>query len=67
MIQIVQWPESIKLQVFDSNFITSHFIAEIFLPIPEAEKTVRNAPWTEKYEFSSNKISNFTHSAVGSG
>lgn len=66
-IQIVQWPESIKLQIFETKLLTSSLMAEVFVPIPEFEKTARSSVGTDQYQFTSNKTSSFSHSAVGSG
>ena len=66
-IQIAQWPETIKLQVLESRLLTSHIITEVFVPIPETEKTIKSLVGTDQYQFTSNKISTFSHSAVGSG
>lgn len=66
-IQIVQWPESIKLQVFETKLLVSNVIAEVFVPIPEIERTTESSVGTDQYQFTSKKISTFSHSAVGSG
>lgn len=66
-IQIVQWPESIKLQVFESKLIASNVIAEIYIPIPDMQETVKSSVGTEQYQFTSNKVVTFPHSAIGSG
>lgn len=66
-IQIVQWPESIKIQIFESKLLTSSVIAEVYIPIPEVQQTAKSLTGTEQYQFTSNKVSTFSHSAVGSG
>lgn len=66
-IQIVQWPESIKLQIFESKLLTSFVVAEVYVPIPEVHQTTKSSTGTEQYQFTSDKISAFSHSAVGSG
>lgn len=66
-IQIVQWPESIKLQIFETKLLISSLIAEVFIPIPEFEKTTKSSVGTDQYQFTSNKVCTFSHSAVGSG
>ena len=63
----MQWPESIKLQIFESKLLTTNFIAEVYVPIPELQQTVKNLANAEQYHFTSNKICTFLHSAVGSG
>lgn len=66
-IQIVQWPESIKLQIFESKLLTSSVISEVYIPIPDVQQTAHSSTGTEQYQFTSNKISTFSHSAIGSG
>lgn len=66
-IQIVQWPESIKLQIFETKLLTSSLVAELFVPIPEYEKNTRSSVGIDQYQFTSNKVYSFSHSAIGSG
>lgn len=66
-IQIVQWPESIKLQVFETKLLTSSLMAEVFIPIPEFERNTKSSIGTDQYQFTSDKAATFSHSAVGSG
>lgn len=66
-IQIVQWPESIKLQIFETKLLLSNLVAEVFVPIPEFERTTKSSTGVDQYHFTSNKSVTFSHSAVGSG
>ena len=66
-IQIVQWPESIKLQIFETKLLTSSLVAEVFVPIPEFERTTKSSIGIDQYQFTSNKAVTFSHTAVGSG
>lgn len=66
-IQIVQWPESIKLQVFETKLLMSSLMAEVFIPIPEFERTTKSSIGTDQYQFTSDKVTTFSHSAIGSG
>ncbi|CAH1773716.1 unnamed protein product [Owenia fusiformis] len=65
-ILIVQWPESIKIQIFESRGITSHMIAELFVPIPEGTVTTETAQ-LEEIEFSTDQRVQHSHEGVGSG
>ncbi|XP_033097939.1 coiled-coil and C2 domain-containing protein 2A-like isoform X1 [Anneissia japonica] len=64
-VQIVQWPESIKLQVFESGMI-NNMLAEVFLAIP-ATRITTDVVDLEEFDFSSDQKIAYTHSAVGSG
>ncbi len=66
-VQIVKWPESIKLQIFESKLLTSKLLAEIYVPIPDVQETVKSTSSIEQYLFTSSEELTFTHSAVGSG
>ena len=66
-IHLSQWPESIKLEIFEVKLHTSKKIAEIFIPIPDIEITTECSVRTDQYQFTSEKIYNYSHSAVGSG
>lgn len=65
-IKILQWPESIKLQIYDG--VTTYLLAELFAPIPDASSF--SSPDTlnlDGLEFSSAKIVQYRHEGVGSG
>ncbi|XP_048583350.1 coiled-coil and C2 domain-containing protein 2A isoform X3 [Nematostella vectensis] len=63
--QIVEWPESIKLQLFESG-VPSKLLADIFIPVPELSRVTGRAEM-ESYEFSSNHTVSYKHEGVGSG
>eukprot|EP00795_Rhopilema_esculentum_P004896 gene4896-21228_t len=65
-VQVLQWPESIKLQIFDSTGWANTLIADLFVPIPEASM-VSGTVDVEPFEFSSDRFLAYKHSAVGSG
>lgn len=62
-IKIIKWPESLKLQVFESKLFNSNLISEVFIPFPDID----NISSIEKYNFTSNQKLSYNHSAVGSG
>ncbi|CAH2299842.1 coiled-coil and C2 domain-containing 2A isoform X1 [Pelobates cultripes] len=65
-LQIFNWPESIKLQIFESGGLSSTtLLAEVFIPIPETTVLTGKAP-VEEVEFSSNQRVMFNHEGVGS-
>ncbi|XP_043080753.1 coiled-coil and C2 domain-containing protein 2A isoform X3 [Puntigrus tetrazona] len=65
-LKIVNWPESIKLQVFESVGSSSSLLAEVCVPVPESSVLTGSAPF-EEMEFSSNQRVTFNHEGVGSG
>ncbi|XP_077980820.1 coiled-coil and C2 domain-containing protein 2A-like [Glandiceps talaboti] len=65
-IQIVQWPESIKLEVYESGTFQSSLLAEVYAAIPEAQMTSSNVQ-IEELDFSSDQKVTFHHEGVGSG
>ncbi|KAM7157013.1 coiled-coil and C2 domain-containing protein 2A isoform 2-T2 [Molossus nigricans] len=66
-LQIVNWPESLTLQVFETiGHGGTTLLAEVFLPIPEATVVSGRAP-IEEVEFSSNQHVTLNHEGVGSG
>ncbi|XP_039607444.1 coiled-coil and C2 domain-containing protein 2A isoform X1 [Polypterus senegalus] len=64
-LKIINWPESLKLQVFETVGSSSSMLAEVFLPIPETAVLTGSAP-SEEHEFSSNQRIMFDHEGVGS-
>lgn len=66
-LRIVEWPESIKLQVFEAGLLTSSLLSEVYVPLPDPQQTCQAPPTPEAYQFTSNKVFSFSHSAVGSG
>ncbi len=67
-LKIVEWPESIKLEIFESGLITSTLISEVYVPIPDPLLTADSAgAGREAYQFSSTKRMEYGHTGVGSG
>ncbi|XP_067845649.1 coiled-coil and C2 domain-containing protein 2A isoform X2 [Heptranchias perlo] len=64
-VQIINWPESIKIQIFETMG-TSTTKTEVFVPIPETTVLTGNAP-IDEIEFSSDQRVMFDHEGVGSG
>ncbi|PVD23406.1 hypothetical protein C0Q70_16675 [Pomacea canaliculata] len=65
-LRIIQWPESIKFQIFESQGISTHLLAELYAAIPEVSITSQSVH-LEDMEFSSDEKILFGHGAVGSG
>uniref|UniRef100_A0A8C6YU46 Coiled-coil and C2 domain containing 2A n=1 Tax=Nothoprocta perdicaria TaxID=30464 RepID=A0A8C6YU46_NOTPE len=66
-LQIFNWPESLKLQIYETTGISSTtLLAELFLPVPETTVLTGSAP-IEEIEFSSNQRVMLDHEGVGSG
>jgi len=63
-IKILQWPESIKLQVYNSS--PMNLLADIFAPLPESSYTDDDQPFNE-LEFSSDHVVQYRHEGVGCG
>ncbi|XP_078257188.1 coiled-coil and C2 domain-containing protein 2A isoform X3 [Rhinoraja longicauda] len=64
-MQIVNWPESIKIQIFQT-IGTSTTKVDVFVPIPETSILTGSAP-IDEMEFSSDQRVMFDHEGVGSG
>ncbi|XP_025946411.1 coiled-coil and C2 domain-containing protein 2A isoform X1 [Apteryx rowi] len=66
-LQIFNWPESVKLQIYETVGISSTtLLAEVFIPIPETTVLTGSTP-IEEIEFSSNQRVMLDHEGVGSG
>ncbi|XP_039554658.1 coiled-coil and C2 domain-containing protein 2A isoform X2 [Passer montanus] len=66
-LQIINWPESLKLQIYETTGISSTtLLAEVFLPVPETAVLTGSAP-LEEVEFSSDQRVVLDHEGVGSG
>ncbi|XP_071499381.1 coiled-coil and C2 domain-containing protein 2A-like [Diadema antillarum] len=65
-VQIVTWPESIKIQLFEAGVLNNTHMANIYLNAPDTQMTTDKVS-VEQYEFSSDLKVTFDHSAVGSG
>lgn len=66
-LRIVEWPESIKLQIYEAGLLSSSLLAEVFVPLPDPQMTSQAPPNPEPFQFTSNKVSSVSHTAVGSG
>ncbi|KAK2193955.1 hypothetical protein NP493_4g07037 [Ridgeia piscesae] len=64
-VEIVQWPESIKIEIFETAGLTSTLLAEVYAPIPDVNMTGDNVLLNE-LEFSSSQKISHTHAGVGS-
>ncbi|XP_054855261.1 coiled-coil and C2 domain-containing protein 2A isoform X2 [Eublepharis macularius] len=66
-LQIFNWPESLKLQIFETvGHGSAHLLAEVFVPIPETTVLTGGAS-IEEIEFSSDQRVTLDHEGVGSG
>ncbi|KAK3580952.1 hypothetical protein CHS0354_006977 [Potamilus streckersoni] len=65
-LKIVQWPESIKFQIFENSGFSTDLLAELFAGIPEVSVTSQ-AVQIEDMEFSSDVKIQHNHEGVGSG
>ncbi|XP_051473843.1 coiled-coil and C2 domain-containing protein 2A isoform X2 [Apus apus] len=66
-LQIFNWPESLKLQIYDTvGKSSTTLLAEVFIPVPETTVLTGSAPM-EEIEFSSNQRVMLDHEGVGSG
>ncbi|KAK7488454.1 hypothetical protein BaRGS_00020239, partial [Batillaria attramentaria] len=65
-LKIVQWPESIKFQIYETLGLSSQLLAELYAGIPEASVTSQSVQ-LEEMEFSCDERFQFGHEAVGSG
>ncbi|XP_028396123.1 coiled-coil and C2 domain-containing protein 2A-like [Dendronephthya gigantea] len=66
-VKILQWPESIKLQIHESSGLQNKLLTEVFIPIPEASKVSGAQANLDAVEFSSNAEVVYQHDGVGSG
>ncbi|XP_059502667.1 coiled-coil and C2 domain-containing protein 2A isoform X2 [Stegostoma tigrinum] len=64
-VQIINWPESIKIQIFETMGMSS-IKTEVFVPIPETTILTGSAP-IDEIEFSNAHRVMFDHEGVGSG
>ncbi|GAB1611232.1 hypothetical protein Ahia01_001410400, partial [Argonauta hians] len=65
-LKIVQWPDTITLQVYESHTLSNWLLAELYLAIPDSSVTTNNIT-VQRHDFSSDINIQFTHNAVGSG
>nr|XP_032806201.1 coiled-coil and C2 domain-containing protein 2A isoform X2 [Petromyzon marinus] len=64
-IQIVHWPESIKLLLFETVGVSTVRLAEMFTRLPDLNVVAGNCPLQE-LEFSSEHHVSFPHEGIGS-
>ncbi|KAL2089530.1 hypothetical protein ACEWY4_014218 [Coilia grayii] len=64
-LKVINWPESIKLQVYETVGSTTAQLAEVFVPVPEPSILTGSAT-SEQLEFSSDQRVVFNHEGVGS-
>lgn len=67
IVEIFCLPESVRIEMFESIFVTSHLVAQVYLPIPQAQKAAGDVSWMDQYEFSSDRVAVYSHSGVGAG
>ncbi|XP_030838722.1 coiled-coil and C2 domain-containing protein 2A isoform X2 [Strongylocentrotus purpuratus] len=65
-VQIVHWPESIVIQLFETGVLSSNHLANVYLNAPSTQMT-SDKVHVDQFEFSSDQKVEFDHSAVGSG
>ncbi|XP_074640810.1 coiled-coil and C2 domain-containing protein 2A-like isoform X2 [Tubulanus polymorphus] len=65
-ILIVQWPESVRLEIYEDRGFTTDLLAEMYLIIPESTVTSENVQ-LEDLDFSCDHKVEHTHEGVGSG
>ncbi|KAL4236189.1 Coiled-coil and C2 domain-containing protein 2A [Mactra antiquata] len=65
-LKIMQWPESISFQVYETSGLSSHLMAELCAPIPDTSVTSLSVQ-QEDLEFSSDHRVSHSHEGVGSG
>ena len=65
-VQIVQWPESIKLEVFEASGFSNTLLSDVFALIPDASITSDNVQ-LEELQFSSEQKQGHPREGVGSG
>jgi coiled-coil and C2 domain-containing protein 2A len=66
-IQIVQWPETLTLQIIEGGTLKTSILAEVKLPLCEATKTLADCNRLEPIEFQSEVKISHDHSGLGSG
>ncbi|KAK3518815.1 hypothetical protein QTP70_014874 [Hemibagrus guttatus] len=64
-LKIVNWPESIKLQIYERTGSSTNLLAEVCAPVPETSILTGSAS-SEEMEFSSNQRVACNHEGVGS-
>ncbi|XP_041483934.1 coiled-coil and C2 domain-containing protein 2A-like isoform X2 [Lytechinus variegatus] len=65
-VEIVHWPESISIQLFETGILSNNHLANVFLNAPNTQMT-SDKVHVDQFEFSSDQKVDFDHSAVGSG
>ncbi|GIY46725.1 coiled-coil and C2 domain-containing protein 2A [Caerostris darwini] len=65
-IQIVHLPQSFRIEVLESGFLSNTQLAELYIPIPSSSQTALNSRPVD-HQFSSDKAFQPQYNAVGSG
>ncbi len=65
-VQIVQWPESIRFQIYETSGLSSTLISELYIGIPDSNVTSDNLE-LDILDFSSDNRVSHAHEGVGSG
>lgn len=69
-LRLAQYSQSLTLQIYEVNGLSTHVVAEIFLPVSETddvELPSSSARVLEDHEFSCDRVVSHNHEAVGSG
>ncbi|XP_050400906.2 coiled-coil and C2 domain-containing protein 2A [Patella vulgata] len=65
-LKIVQWPESVKFQIFETRGLGSDLLADLYAGIPDPSVTSQSVQ-LEEMDFSTDLKIDITHEGVGSG
>ncbi|XP_054706800.1 LOW QUALITY PROTEIN: coiled-coil and C2 domain-containing protein 2A-like [Uloborus diversus] len=65
-IQIVQYPQSLQIEILESGFFSGYHFAELFIPVPNVSQTALNSKLID-HQFSSDKYVSPKYASVGSG
>ncbi|EDV23074.1 uncharacterized protein TRIADDRAFT_28071 [Trichoplax adhaerens] len=65
--KIIQWPENIKLELYEAGIISSRLIAQVFIPPPNSMSHAGLNPEPEAFQFSSDLKISYNHTGVGAG
>ena len=65
-IQIVHWPDSLRVQVLEGSSLRTTVLAEVNIPLPAANQSLDKAE-VEPYEFTSDLEVGHGHAGLGAG
>ena len=65
-IQIIHWPESLKIQIIEGSTLRTSLLAEVNVPIPESRTSIDKAD-VDVHEFVSDQVMSHGHAGLGSG